>query len=149
MPVRLMRRAASALLAMLALQGCAGAGRGPEFIPALSGPPRPFSPAVRSNGFLYLAGQVGTDSSGKLVPGGIQAETRQTMMNVRAVLERTGSSMERVVKCTVFLADMKEWAAMNEVYTTFFSPGKYPARSAMGANGLALDARVEIECIAV
>ena len=127
---------------------CAPARRAPEFFATTSGPPRPFSPAVRANGFLYLSGQIGTDSSGRIVPGGIQAETRQTLENIRAVLLRSGSSMDRVVKCTVFLADMAEWPAMNEVYVTFFAAGRYPARSAAGASGLALGARVEIECLA-
>jgi reactive intermediate/imine deaminase len=133
---------------LLVTTACASAARGPEFIPAPSGPPRPFSPAVRANGFLFLAGQLGTDASGRLVTGGIRAETRQAMENVRALLERSGSSLDRVVKCTVFLTDMKEWPAMNEVYTTFFTAGRFPARTAAGANGLALDGRVEIECIA-
>jgi reactive intermediate/imine deaminase len=97
---------------------------------------------------LYLAGQIGTDSTGALVTGGIEAETRQTMRNIETVLAKTGSSMDRVVKCTAMLADMKEWPAMNTVYATFFPVNK-PARSALGANGLALNARVEIECIAV
>jgi len=119
-----------------------------EYLTTTVGPPRPFSPAVRVNGFLYLSGQVGTDSSGALVPGGIQAETRQVMENIGAVLRRSGSSFDRVVKCTVFMADMKEWGAMNEVYVTFFSADKRPARSALGANGLAFNAKVEIECIA-
>jgi 2-iminobutanoate/2-iminopropanoate deaminase len=138
-------------LAALALAGCAApspARRAPEFLAAPPGPPRPFSPAVRANGFLFLAGQIGTDSAGRLVPGGIQTETRQTMENIRAVLARAGSSYERVVKCTVFLADMSEWGAMNEVYVTFFPAGRPPARSALGTTGLALGARVEIECIA-
>ena len=114
-----------------------------------SGPqPGPFSPAVRVGDLLFLAGKIGTDASGKLVPGGIKEETRQVMENIRAELERNGSSMNRVVKCTAFLADMSEWRAMNEVYTTFF-PGPKPARSAMGVNGLAANARVEIECIGV
>jgi len=119
-----------------------------EYLTTTVGPPRPFSPAVRVNGFLYLSGQVGTDSSGALVPGGIQAETRQVMENIGAVLRRSGSSFDRVVKCTVFMADMKEWGAMNEVYVTFFPADKRPARSALGANGLAFNAKVEIECIA-
>jgi enamine deaminase RidA (YjgF/YER057c/UK114 family) len=68
-------------------------------------------------------------------------------MNIKDVVEKSGSSMDRVVKCTAFLADIKEWAAMNSVYVTFF-PNHKPARSALGANGLALGARVEIECIA-
>ena len=112
-------------------------------------PTRPFTPAVQVGDVLYLAGQIGTAASaqGGVVPGGIQAETRQTMMNIKDVLEKSGSSMDHVFKCTVMLADMKEWDAMNEVYTTFF-PNHKPARSALGANGLALNARVEIECLA-
>lgn len=113
------------------------------------GPPvNPFSPAVRVGDILYLAGQIGTDSTGAVVKGGIEAETRQTMRNIANVLEKTGSSMDRVVKCTAFLADMKEWPAMNGIYATFF-PNHKPARSALGATGLALNARVEVECIAV
>lgn len=118
-----------------------------EVVPATSGPARPFSPAVKANGFIFLSGQIGTDSTGSLVAGGIQAETRQTMRNIGDVLARSGSSLEKVVKCTVFILDMKEWPAMNEVYITFFK-GPPPARSAAGASGLALGARVEIECIA-
>jgi len=115
------------------------------------GPPtRPFSPAVRVGDIIFLAGQVGVnaDASGGLVPGGIEAETRQTMDNIKKVLTDIGSSMDKVVKCTVMMADMKEWDRMNEVYRTYFSPGRLPARSAFGSNGLALGARVEIECIA-
>ena len=112
-------------------------------------PTRPFTPATQVGDILYLAGQIGTSASaqGGVVPGGIQAETRQTMLNIKDVLEKSGSSMDHVFKCTVFMADMKEWDAMNEVYTTFF-PNNKPARSALGANGLALNARVEIECFA-
>ncbi len=130
------------------LGGCASAHRAPEFIAATGGPVRPFSPAVRTGGTLYLSGQIGTDSTGRVVRGGVQAETRQAMENIRSLLLRAGSSMERVVKCTVFMADMREWSAMNDVYVTFFDAARRPARSAMGASGLALDARVEIECIA-
>ena len=131
------------------LSACMTARPAAEWVAATGGPPRPFSPAVKANGFIYLAGQVGTDSTGKVVAGGIKPETRQVMENLRAVLTRTGSSFDRVVKCTVFLADMGEWGAMNEVYVTFFPADRKPARSAMGVNGLALGARVEIECIAV
>jgi reactive intermediate/imine deaminase len=107
----------------------------------------PFSSAVRVDNMLYLSGNLGNlPGSDDLAPGGIQGETRQTMENIKTVLEQFGSSLDQVVKCTVFLADMQEWGAMNEVYRTYFkSP---PARSAFGANGLALNARVEIECIA-
>ena len=113
-------------------------------------PTRPFTPAVQTGNLLFLAGQIGTSpaSPNAVVPGGIQAETRQTLLNIKDVLEKSGSSMEHVVKCTVFMGDMKEWDAMNEVYATFF-PNHKPARSAFGATGLALNAKVEIECIAV
>ncbi len=109
----------------------------------------PFSEAVRVDDVIFLSGQIG-NIPGKLelVEGGIVPETRQTMENIRATLERHGSAMDRIIKCTVFMADMTEWPAMNEVYASFF-PGPKPARSAAGANGLALGARVEIECIAL
>lgn len=107
----------------------------------------PFSSAVRVDNTLYLSGNIGNlPGKNDLIAGGIGPETRQTMENMKAVLEQFGSSMDQVVKCTVFLADINEWGAMNEVYRTFFK--NPPARSALGASGLALDARVEIECIA-
>lgn len=108
----------------------------------------PFSEAVRVGNMLYLSGQLGLDISRKLVAGGIVAETRQTLENIKSTLEKYGSSLDHVVKVTCMLADMSEWAKMNEVYVTYFSK-HLPARSALGANGLALGARVEIECIAV
>lgn len=109
----------------------------------------PFSEAVRVGNMLYLSGQLGNrPGTLELVPGGIGPETRQTMENIKAALERYGSSMGQVVKCTIFLADIAEWPAMNEVYRTYFQ-GAPPARSALGANGLAVGARVEIECMAV
>lgn len=108
----------------------------------------PFSEAVRVGHMLYLSGQLGYDrETAKLVDGGIAAETRKTLDNIKATLEKHGSSMSEVVKCTVFLADINEWAAMNEVYVTYF-PSNPPARSALGSSGLALGARTEIECIA-
>jgi reactive intermediate/imine deaminase len=108
----------------------------------------PFSAAVRVDNMLYLSGDIGYDrDTGKLVEGGIQPETRKTLENIQAKLEMFGSSMDRVVKCTVFLADIAEWSAMNEVYVEFF-PNK-PARSALGSSGLTLGARTELECIAV
>ena len=109
----------------------------------------PFSAAVRVGNVLYLSGQMGTiEGKLELVGGGIEAETRQTLANMKAILERHGSSLDRVIKCTVMMADMSEWPAMNSVYVTYFAPNRLPARSAMGANGLALGARVEIECMA-
>lgn len=108
----------------------------------------PFSEAVRVGHMLYLSGQLGFDSkTSSLVEGGIGPETRQTMENIKTTLEKHGSSMAEVVKCTVFLADINEWAAMNAVYITYF-PTNPPARSALGSSGLALGARTEIECMA-
>jgi 2-iminobutanoate/2-iminopropanoate deaminase len=109
----------------------------------------PFSEAVRVGDMLFLSGQVGNvPGTTELVPGGIREETRQTLENIKVILERNGSALNRVFKCTVFLADIKEWPKMNEVYRTYF-PKAPPARSAMAASGLAFNARVEIECIAV
>ncbi len=109
----------------------------------------PFSDAVRVGNILYLSGEIGVDyATMKLVPGGIQAETKQTMENIKTTLEKYGSSMDNVFKCTVMITDMKEWPLMNEVYVTYFKKDRLPARSAVGANGLALGAKVEIECLA-
>lgn len=109
----------------------------------------PFSEAVQVGNLLFLAGQIGSVPGSRAVaPGGMAAEARQAMGNIRAILERHRASLKDVVKCTVFLADMQEWAAFNEVYKEFFS-APYPARSALGVNGLALGARVEVECVAV
>ncbi|WP_394805405.1 RidA family protein [Kordiimonas aestuarii] len=108
----------------------------------------PFSKALRVGNMLYLSGELGAKpGTMSLVPGGIGPETRQTMDNIKATLEAHGSDMDHVVKCLVMMADISEWAAMNEVYRTYFDD-RFPARSAMGANGLALGARVEIECMA-
>lgn len=141
---------ALAALALL-LGGCAGNRRArpasPEYLTPFGAPAYPFSPAVRVGPLLYLSGQIGTDSANHVVAGGIEPETRRALENIRDVLARSGSSMDRVVKCTVMMADMREWPAMNAVYATYF-PAHKPARSAFGTTGLALGARVEIECIA-
>ena len=108
----------------------------------------PFSPVVRVGNVLYLAGQLGTSSTGALVQGGIAAETRQAMENIKTLVLANGSSMDRVVKCTVMLADINEWGAMNAVYVTYF-PNHKPARSAFGTSGLARNGRAEIECVAL
>jgi len=108
----------------------------------------PLSDAVRVDHLLFLSGKLGNiPGTAQLAEGGIQAETRQALENIKASLESHGSSLANVVKCTVFLADITEWGAMNEVYKTYFAANP-PARSAVGVNGLALGARVEIECIA-
>jgi 2-iminobutanoate/2-iminopropanoate deaminase len=137
------------LLTLLLTAATIACAPGPtlQFMPDPTPPAGPFTRAVRVGNLLFLSGQIGTDASGRIVPGGIQPETRQTLENIRAELRRNGLAMDRVAKCTVFLADIAEWPRMNEVYATFF-PGPKPARSAAGASGLALGARVEIECIA-
>jgi len=108
----------------------------------------PFSEAVRVGNMLYLSGQVG-NKPGKMnvVPGGIGPETRQTMENIKEVLERFGSSMDQVVKCLCMLEDINEWAEMSAEYVKFF-PNHKPARSAFAGTGLAIGAKVEIECMA-
>jgi 2-iminobutanoate/2-iminopropanoate deaminase len=120
-----------------------------EYLNSGGGQNYPFSDAVRVDDWLILSGRIGTDTSGKLVSGGIQAETKQTLETIGAVLKAHGASFDNVVKCTVMLTDMKEWPAMNEIYRAYFKPDRMPARSALGVNGLALGARVEIECWAV
>ncbi len=142
-----------ALLLLFAAAGCrsaAPARPGAEFF--VSPDPKlaslPFSEAVRAGDLLFLSGQIG-NAPGTLhvVPGGISAEAQQALDNIRAILERHGATLDDVVKCTAFLADMHDWPAFNEVYRRAF--GKhFPARSAFGASGLAIGARVELECIA-
>ena len=109
----------------------------------------PFSTAARVGDVLYLSGCLG-NVPGKLelVPGGMEAEARQTMENIRAVLTENGLTFDHVFKCTVMLADMSKWADFNKVYVTYFKQDRMPARSAFGANGLALGAQVEVECMA-
>lgn len=107
----------------------------------------PFSDAVRVGEVLYLSGQLG-NVPGKLelVAGGIEGETRQMMANISLVLNASGLNFDDVFKCTVMLADMRQWAAFNAVYCPYFKPDRLPARSAFGASGLALGAAVEMEC---
>ncbi len=109
----------------------------------------PFSSAVRVGNMLYLSGQIGNvPGTRQLADTGIAGQTRQTLENIKAVLASAGSSLERAVKCTVFLTDIKDYAAMNTVYATYF-PKDPPARSTVAGSGLASGARVEIECLAV
>ena len=117
-------------------------------VPSMTLPGLPFSPAVRVGNMLYLSGQIGnTPGTRQLADTGIAGQTRQAFENIKTVLQAAGSSLERVVKCTVFLADIKDYAAMNAVYATYF-PKDPPARSTVAGSGLALGARVEIECLA-
>lgn len=109
----------------------------------------PFCSAVRVGDLLFLSGALGNrPGTLTLAPGGLVAEARQTMENIGAVLRFCGLDFADVVKCTVMLAEMTEWSAFNAVYVTYFAPDRLPARSALGCNGLALGARVEVECVA-
>ena len=106
----------------------------------------PFSEAVRVGDMLYVSGQLGNlPGTLDLAPGGIEGEAQQAMENIQSILERYGSAMDQVVKCTVMIADINDWAEFNEVYVTFF-PGPKPARSAFAVAGLGLNGRVEVEC---
>lgn len=115
--------------------------------PALQGRTAPFSSAVRVGDTLYLSGAIGMAPDGKL-PAGIEAQSRQTMDNIGGVLKRAGLGWKDVVKCTVMLDNIADWAAFNTVYVGYFPNGKMPARSAFGADGLALGALLEVECLA-
>ena len=113
--------------------------------PMLNGQRLPFSSAVRVGDILYLSGAIGRGPDGK-PPEGIEAQTRATMDDIGATLKLAGLGYDRIFHCTVFLSDMKNWAAFNQVYLTYFPDGPLPARSAVGVNGLALGALVELEC---
>ena len=108
----------------------------------------PFSPAVRAGGFLFLSGAIGTrPGTTELVSDDVAEQTTRTMANLETVLRAGGADLGDVVKCTVFLTDMADYAAMNEAYAAVW-PGRPPARSTVAGSGLALGAKVEIECIA-
>lgn len=116
-----------------------------ELAPAAIGP---YSQAINVNGFIFASGQLPIDpATGELAEGGIKEQTRQALANARHILEEGGTDLSHAVKTTVFLADMADFAAMNEVYSTFFSE-PYPARSAIAVKALPKGALVEIECIA-
>jgi reactive intermediate/imine deaminase len=109
----------------------------------------PFSEGTAAGGLVFLSGQLGNvPGTLTLVEGGIEAEARQALANIRTVLEAQGLGLENLLRCTVMLADIAEWPAFNVVYGEFFADVPLPARSAFGCNGLALGARVEIECTA-
>lgn len=116
-----------------------------EKAPAAIGP---YSQGIRVGDLIITSGQLGIDPATGAFPQGISAQTRQSLTNCKAVLEAAGASMTHVIKTTVFLRDMNDFAAMNEVYAAFFE-GAYPARSAVQVARLPKDADVEIECIAV
>ena len=108
----------------------------------------PYAQAVETNGLVITSGQLPIDPATGAFPEGIQAQTRQSLTNVKAILTEAGTDMDHVLKTTVFLSDMNNFAAMNEVYATFFTEGSYPSRSAVEVARLPKDALVEIEVIA-
>lgn len=109
----------------------------------------PYSQAVEANGMVFVSGQLPVDpATGESVPGGIKELTHRSLTNIKNILAEEGLTMQHIVKTTVFLADINDFAEMNEVYATFFE-GVAPARSAMAVKTLPKGARVEIECIAV
>ena len=108
----------------------------------------PYAQAVETNGLVITSGQLPIDPATRAFPEGIQAQTRQSLTNVKAILTEAGTDMDHVLKTTVFLSDMNNFAAMNEVYATFFTEGSYPSRSAVEVARLPKDALVEIEVIA-
>jgi len=113
--------------------------------PSINGQRLPFSTAVRVGDMLYLSGQIGNRPDGTL-PEGIEAQSRQVMDNIGAVLKSADLGFGDVVKCTVMIDDIKQWGDFNKVYVTYFPDGRFPARSAFGADGLAMGALVEVEC---
>jgi 2-iminobutanoate/2-iminopropanoate deaminase len=138
-----------AVIATACLLFSSGVTASPQFFPAPArqGAPAPFSTAVQVGDVLYMSGQIGIGPDGKL-PDSFEGQAKQVMENVGGVLKAHGLGWGNVVKCTVMIADMKNWPAFNAVYVPYFPAGKLPARSAFGANGLALGAQIELECVA-
>ena len=130
---------------ILMLVSTAGGAAPTQYFPA--GPTAPFSTATRVGDVVYLSGQIGVGPDGKL-PEGFEAEAKQTMENVGAALKTAGLGWDDVFKCTVMIDDMANWPKFNTIYVPYFPKGKLPARSAFGADGLALGAALELECMA-
>ena len=144
-----MRRRAWLALGLLGLAGCAPIAR--EFIQADGAPPAigPYSHAVRAGDWLFVSGQIGIDpATGELAPGGVEAETRQALRNLAAVLTSAGYAPSHVVQAQVFLADMNDFSAVNALYAEFFGPTR-PARATVQVARLPRDARIEIQLTAL
>jgi reactive intermediate/imine deaminase len=145
-------KAYAAVLSVFLASGAWAQASAPPLIeyfpaPAVQDRPAPFSSAVRVGDVMYLSGSIGITPDGKL-PETFEGQAKQTMENIGAALKARGLGWGDVFKCTVFIADMKNWPAFNAVYVPYFQPGKLPARSAVGVSGLALGAQLELECIA-
>jgi reactive intermediate/imine deaminase len=140
-----MRLIAAAALLFATAVSAQHAKRGIEYFPAGAG--SPFSTATRVGDVIYLSGAIGVGPDGKL-PEGFEAQAKQTMENVGAGLKRVGLTWGDVFKCTVMIDNMADWPKFNTIYVPYFPAGKLPARSAFGADGLALGALLELECMA-
>ena len=138
-------KAFAAALMMVAASSASAQSAGIQYWPA--GPGSPFSTATRVGDVIYLSGQIGVGPDGKL-PEGFEAQAKQTMENVGAGLKRVGLGWGDVFKCTVMIDNMADWPKFNTIYVPYFPAGKLPARSAFGADGLALGALLELECMA-
>lgn len=151
---RMARRCATTLLCagvIAATCGCSAPAAPPaaartQYFPS-SVPNAPFSSAVRVGDIVYLSGQIGIGADGKL-PAEFTAQAQLTMTNVASALKQAGLTFDDVFKCTVMIADMSHWEDFNRIYVGYFRAGQLPARSAVGANGLARGAQVELECLA-
>ena len=135
------------VILILLLSSLSAVGQTKQIIQPRKAPslPYPFSPGVISNGLLFVSGQVGTEAqTGKLVAGGIEAETSQTINNIKLVLEDAGASLDDVVSVTVYLSNMDDFQKMNAVYRQFFKEGTYPARTTVGVAKLVFGAAVEM-----
>ena len=130
---------------ILMVVSTAGVAAPIQYFPA--GPTAPFSTATRVGDVVYLSGQIGVGPDGKL-PEGFEAQAKQTMENVGTALKTVGLGWGDVFKCTVMIDDMANWPKFNTIYVPYFPKGKLPARSAFGADGLALGAALELECMA-
>ena len=138
-------KAFAAALMMVAASSASAQSAGIQYWPA--GPGSPFSTATRVGDVVYLSGQIGVRPDGKLSEG-FEAQAKQTMENVGAGLKRVGLGWGDVFKCTVMIDNMADWPKFNSIYVPYFPAGKLPARSAFGADGLALGALLELECMA-
>ena len=135
----------SLVAAVMVLSATVAAAAPIQYFPA--GPTAPFSTATRVGDVVYLSGQIGVGPDGKL-PESFEAQAKQTMENVGAGLKTVGLGWGDVFKCTVMIDDMANWPKFNAIYVPYFPKGKLPARSAFGADGLALGAALELECMA-
>lgn len=141
------RAQAIAMISAFTILSACAAHQGEHVHYYSNGTDLPFSEAVQVDDMLYLSGQIGVaPGTTSLVPGGMEAEARQTMDNIGSVLARRNLDFDAVVKCTIMLADMADWPAFNDIYVEYFKPGRLPARSAFASSGLAYGGKLEVEC---